>query len=216
MFYNSSFLMLRSVEASPLLTGLLAYYKLDSNSNDSAGSSNGVDTGITYSAGKINNGASSSSAGRITITSTALDLDNMTVSAWVNLSSHNYWFIATRVVGNGGSQNDYEIRTNPGGGLEWAALGTGSGFLGLSAWHHIVAGRTAGSAKLYIDGTLRASGSVGTGGYLPSQPTLIGSRDDNYTGLGFQVDEVGFWNRELTGSEVALLYNGGAGLSHPF
>ena len=29
------------------------------------------------------------------------------------------------------------------------------------------------------------------------------------------IDEVGFWNRELTSSEVTDLYNSGAGLAYP-
>ena len=91
-------------------------------------------------------------------------------------------------------------------------------FLGLGVWHHIAVMRSAvGGGTIYTDGVLRASGVCGfPSGPLPSQPTLLGSRDDNYTGMGFQMDEVGFWNRELTAGEVTSLYNAGAGIQYPF
>jgi len=58
-YYNLINSMNKGVAVSTLLTDLIAYYKLDSNSNDStANAHNATDTSISYVAGKIGNSAS--------------------------------------------------------------------------------------------------------------------------------------------------------------
>ena len=58
-----------------LRDNIVAYYKLDGNSNDSVGTNNGTDTAITYSVanGKINQGAGyNGSTSKITISNTSV------------------------------------------------------------------------------------------------------------------------------------------------
>ena len=72
---------------------LLAYWKLDGNSNAATSSFNGSDTSITYSSGNgiINQGAGfNGSSSKITLGTGSLSINHSsgdyTVSAWIKLS----------------------------------------------------------------------------------------------------------------------------------
>lgn len=77
-----------------------------------------------------------------------------------------------------------------------------------------------GPANIYINGVLAAnlpdSGSQDlTAGSAQDGLTIGGRALNGYTALECHdgwIDEVGFWTRAITGSEVGLLYNGGMGL----
>ncbi len=66
-----------------------------------------------------------------------------------------------------------------------------------------------GGAAFTYPGTFVASTGDFTIGSLPVGPSPNGYMNGN-------IDEVGFWNRWLSNSEILLLYNSGAGLSYPF
>jgi hypothetical protein len=83
-------------------------------------------------------------------------------------------------------------------------------------WHHIVVTYNSDSHKVttYLDGN-----------YVTEDTSkVLNITDGNgfYIGVGSQgpymglIDEVGLWSRALTGEEVGILYNGGAGLQYPF
>ncbi len=74
--------------------------------------------------------------------------------------------------------------------------------------------------KLYINGNLEVErtmpSGIGAGALTRSCPYAIGNRPLGYNwGYPFsgKIDELGFWNRTLSGNEVSLLYNSGEGLS---
>lgn len=88
-------------------------------------------------------------------------------------------------------------------------------------WRHVVQTWTSatGATKLYVDGALVADQPLAPGTSIPGggcivlgqeQDTLCGGFDASQAFDG-QLDEVGLWNRVLTATEVAALYNGGAG-----
>ena len=157
-----------------LTTNIVAYYKLDGNSNDAVGSNNGTDTAITYSAGngKIVQGAgfngttSQIIGGAISISSAA---------------SFSYWFKTTQTTPNyvfqynagaaGNNQNpQIEIGGINGGGTVFfsvkdsnAVTGQVSSNSGLNDgnWHFIVCilnGISTGATiQMYVDGISQAS-----------------------------------------------------------
>jgi hypothetical protein len=47
---------------------------------------------------------------------------------------------------------------------------------------------------------------------------VIGARrtSDNQAPFDGLIDEVGIWSRVLTAAEIAILYNGGSGITFPF
>lgn len=73
-------------------------------------------------------------------------------------------------------------------------------------WHHVVMtyNATAKTMKLYQDGALVSTNSLGAATpVFSTRPLGIGC-SDNYAGNGFagSIDEVYVWNRELTASEI--------------
>lgn len=84
-----------------------------------------------------------------------------------------------------------------------------------SAFHHVVVTYDGTNAKFYIDGA--ASGSPTLSAFSSSTNSLIigynvlGSQDRNVVANTY-LDEIGFWSRALTSSEITQLYNSGAGL----
>ncbi|MFC1715684.1 LamG domain-containing protein [Candidatus Poribacteria bacterium] len=100
-------------------------------------------------------------------------------------------------------------------------------------WQHVVIAvthDTDGDAKLepnditvYLNGTSISLTTVTDGDderLLATPPlpnrTIIGEWYDGWYSWGGFLDEVAFWNRTLTATEVAYLYNSGNGLAYPF
>lgn len=216
-------------------TGLVSYYKCDEasgNAADSVGSNTLTNVGtVTYSAGKINNGANFTSGKYLTINSnTSLQLvGDMTISCWAYYTSGGSGGPMVTKSNGSASNVNYEFEfvwqslnsgTNQ---LDWASSNTSNFYLNhsttiptLSAntWYHMVAVRSSGNITFYVNGTSYA----GTGWHGASSnigastiPFQVGQRYDNYNFPG-SLDEVGIWSRAITSAEVTQLYNGGAGL----
>lgn len=83
----------------------------------------------------------------------------------------------------------------------------------VGAWTHAVGVVSNGHGALYINGVEVASCTACFDGAATAPaPLRIGRAPDGWGGLVGAVDEVAFFNRALTGSEVADLYNYGLGL----
>jgi hypothetical protein len=227
-----------------LTTNLVAYWKLDGNSNDAVGSKNGSDTSITYGSGNgiIGQGAgfSSASSSKITFGNGGLGAlvsgaGQVTASLWFKASSRptagNRKVFSSIVVttNNQGmlfglkDTNTVEVGGRSNGSDAFQSVtytdGTGTG-----SWVHVVGIWDFGSAKVYLyyNGSLVVNGtavtwSQGSFGYAgnSSIPDAFGEQNSSSFYDG-ALDEVGLWTRALTGSEVTQLYNGGAGLQYPF
>ena len=96
-----------------------------------------------------------------------------------------------------------------------------------NSWNHVVITRKLSTGtKMYINGTLVASNSnvqnpnyhatmtpsIGAVNYGPTYGNLV----QYYMSDGSKSDEVNFWNKELTATEVTELYNAGAGKFYPY
>jgi len=216
-----------------LTDNIVAYWKLDGNSSDSVGSYNGTDTGISYSTsyGKINQGASYTTASSSRISTTYTTTQNQSWSFWIKTSTQQLQGIMGSV-----STANYDDRVcwMDSTGKIRATTSTINGHVPVVSptsladgnWHHIVllfSGTSTINTKLYIDGTL-ANQSTYTG------PYAAGNRDfsigfargyninNNWTAYYYNgyIDEVGIWNRLITETEITQLYNSGAGFQYPF
>jgi hypothetical protein len=89
--------------------------------------------------------------------------------------------------------------------------------LSIGTWNHIVGtiSSSTTTCRYYVNGTLISEDPyTNLGGFSEIQ---LGAYDARFlTTFNGQLDEVGVWNRALTGSEVTELYNGGIGLTYPF
>jgi Concanavalin A-like lectin/glucanases superfamily len=95
--------------------------------------------------------------------------------------------------------------------------------LEVATFHHICGSWDGVNLKLFLNGNHVASSVATTlvpsserlGTAIGGQPLPVNVSRPNSSVDGI-VDEVGFWARVLSASEISQLYNGGAGRSYPF
>jgi hypothetical protein len=210
-----------------LVDNIVSYYKLDGNSNDSVGSNNGSDTGITYNAsnGKINNGAGfDGSSSRIALgTFTGLGNTNRSFSLWANATTISAGHRRAITFPADDSATDTPVFV--------ADFTTASGNIGFggnpydgyitysfntSTWYHVAATITGSTITVYVNGVSVGS-ATNSGGVSTNPIGYIGRYNGNF-GQYFSgaVDEVGIWSRALTAGEIWTLYNRGNGIQYPF
>lgn len=207
---------------SPLIstTSLSAYYKLNSSLASTVGPTPlTAPNGVTYGTGKFGNAAIFN--GTTTYLNYGINsafggsANNISVMLWVNQNSYiqtcdiiNY---ATASFGwrlylydQGLSTSDLSIRIG-------ASTVTATNVLPKNTWTHIgfTYDNTAGGLKLYVNGSLVASGgSAGLGTNNPNLGLRIGIKFNNVAPLQYfigSMDEINIWQRALTAAEVATL-----------
>jgi hypothetical protein len=221
-----------------LTTNLVSYWKLDETSGSSAADAVGGNSGTLKSNtsfttnGKINGGVTltTSNPNGIDVgTPASLDLTQypLSISAWIKTTAVSPIFVSSTHTASTYYRYDLSLGRNVNGkpdityvnssGTEYTLNGPNT--VNDGAWHHIVGTISAtGAMKLYVDGSLVASGLTATGTLLTGKKFTLGDNWplDGSSSLNGTLDEVGVWSRELTATEVTTLYNGGAGLQYPF
>lgn len=219
------------VGASPLLTNLVSYWKMDEVSDgsgavsrlDSHGTNHLTDVNTTPSdPGKINLGAHMAIA----------NSEYVSIANFPSLGNVPFtfagWFYADAAVGNQSvlgmssagvwlrkeSDTSCTLRMYDGSDHE-----TFVNCLGAGNWNFFVLWYDPDADLQWIqinNGT--PVSTANTGGVIESgtRSLYFGAHIGPGFFFGGLVDEVGFWNRILTEDERTSLYNGGAGLSYPF
>jgi hypothetical protein len=231
--------------ASPLVTGLLAYWNLNNNGSggvslvDSSGNSNTLtnNNNVQLGAGIIGGGGFFDGSSHLSVYSVTLEgRTTITSSCWIKyLNSNNEGALSIYLTG-GASIDGTNTASLALGSVEnfglFLSINTTNGYYqsptdydyGDGAWHLAVLtyNSSASEAKLYVDGvlieTLFATGAIATAN------TYFGIGSCEYVqdvGPPFyplygNMDEIGLWNRALTANEVLALYNAGSGLTYPF
>lgn len=186
----------------------LAYYKLDSNANDS-----GLGSGY-IGQGAIFNGSSS----KIVTSSKILDnKTNLTISLWIkDLGNANY----SGIIGEGGNsgQAGYVLAAYPdnttlefwrstGNGVSYVFLG-GSYNFGLgNYWTHIAITVTPSEVKYYKNGVNVKTTSITNTSTVSSAYNTNLMYDTQYNRYNSgTLDQVRIYNTTLSASNIALLY----------
>jgi hypothetical protein len=138
--------------------------------------------------------------------------NNITLSAWVNISSTpaNDVYVVDRTNNNSGyslgwNSNRY-IRLRIGNGSSTITT-TGATALALNTWYHITGTvDSSGLARVYLNGALDGTGAISLLTTSSGQNLRIGYRAAVNAITG-SVDEVRVYNRALSGAEVFQLYN---------
>jgi len=217
--------------ASSLLTGLVAYWALEEASGstrlDATGRRNHLSpTGVALAvAGRIGQGLYCGSGSYVSRASTP-DLQGgdsaFTVAGWfypLSLSD------VRPLLGKwGGTACEYFLILNA-GTWQWYVSSTGSdsvhvdgGSATLEAWHCVVAWHDPVTDVIGLqvnNGTpLTTSHSLGV--YAGAASFALGHNPNNIDPADAVPDEIGVWRRLLTSAERSLLFNSGAGRTHPF
>lgn len=189
----------------------------------------------TATTGKINGAQAFGSSTKIDIPDNADEFDwsstgSFTISLWIKTSSagtqvcvaRNRTDVATYedkiarwFIGTSGGVATFELQdNNPNNN----AIATGTASISDNNWHHLVAVRdgSGNKNKIYVDGALDAEVSKVYGNsFVSDVPTpvtvgyiqrLVGFDEYNFVG---SMDEVAIYNKALSASDVAAIYNGG-------
>ncbi len=226
---------------SPLLAGLVAYWRLEEESGDRVDATGGlpateVGGSTPRAAGKVGYGASFIDASTKSLFQDWSETGNpftnsFTVACWV--------FLDSTVAANCSIVTRYSVSLSwrqfalyyrhASGSFAWMTctptlnefVTFGSNVKG--AWH-FVAGvydpslEPNGTLACYLDGTF-------FGPYAKIRPypsvedadgVRIGAAHDGFAAQKGMIDEVGLWNRVLLPAELDALYNGGVGVTYPF
>ncbi len=205
--------------AAPTTAGLVAYYKLDGDGKDAAGSHHGTLTNSpTFVPGKDGQALSVALDQYVNVPYTAdLSLNTFTVAAWINVSDlgGNRGILGTRFNG----EYTFDMKVNA--SLIHGDIGDGSGWvstavdvrasLAVGEWYHLayVFNDAADTAEIYVNGILantivftgarrtplfmKAGESLRIGADYPTEP---------FRGL---IDDVRLYNRPLSMAEIAAL-----------
>ena len=218
----------RSGNAS-FYTNLQVYYPFEGNGADASGNGRnlvlyggaGFGPGL-FGQGLALQGNPNQYAQRPTSDS-ALDFgsNSFTIQLWVDFNTTDEQTLLEKFSGSTGPgwsitafRQDTVTATMEFYGDGVGSLDTPSLPITMGTWHQVVVRREGSSFDLFIDDTLDATmTSSGTVTASPN-PLLIGKRnpqDGRNFPLHGTLDEIAIWNRPLTDSQIAALYNNGLG-----
>jgi hypothetical protein len=206
---------------NPLTTGLVSYWKFDTNANDSVGPNHATNSGAVLTTGKINNCYEFDGTDSAVLAEPSAAGTNLTVGTF------NFW-LKTADAGSGyrgvvlkpDAYGIFLINNNV-GMFDWGAAAERNSGVDVSddTWHMITLlfeSGVANETKIYIDGSLVLTTTITVNTQLDGIVFGAGNNPASvqyYSGL---IDEVGLWNRKITGAEITELYNSGSGIQYPF
>jgi hypothetical protein len=202
-------------------SGLISWWKGENNANDQFGINNGtLMNGATFAQGKVGQAFSFDGINDyVEITGGIGDFgaSSFTVEFWMYSSIQgDNSFILGKNHANGGL--GWDIRLNNQtievvGVNGWGFNITSDASVTPNNWHHIALSSTITDVALYVDGVLKGS-SARSSISTTTNPFRIGyaATDYFYGGTIFsgRIDELGIFNRALSVSEIAAIYNAGS------
>lgn len=199
------------------------------DTTDAVNSLVGVNTSVTYGAGKLGNAAYFGGSAYFTVADNAIlePTNAISIGGWVYISSTSSYQMMCAKGENAGDTRSYEMRAfasttqievqmRAGGGGYILARTTTA--IGTGTWAHVIFTRSGTTNRFYVNGTLEtlATNFTNAGNIDYNTDALwIGQRNG---GLRFngRLDAYGIWPVELTSSEVLEHYNSTAGIEYPF
>ena len=209
---------------TPPVSGLISWWKGNGDANDSYGSNNGtLMNGATFAPGKVGQAFSFDGTNQYVVTpdSPSLDLSSQfTLQAWINPLSVPHDAAIISKVGGAGGNNGYQFGISPSlvpgcqfnaSGEPWSANAVNGGTTPLNVWSHIACTYDNDNLRVYVNGVLVGSSTIGPKNVVNSSSTLRISGDDNdhvyFTG---RIDEPQIYNRALSAAEIAAIYYAGS------
>jgi hypothetical protein len=218
---------------TPAPVSLVAWYEGENNLLDSRGGNNPVQVSnsMVYSTGKVGQAFDvqfASAQNRWDAPDNPnFNQQNLTLEAWIKTGgisqNTDEGFIASKSGTDGASGYEFGIGTPAQGGRLRFALNGGIGGADLfgttsvsdNVFHHVAATYDGSVMKIYIDGVLDAQKIITiTISYPADHPFILYRREyggipspENFLGI---IDELGFYNRALSSSEIQAIFNAGS------
>lgn len=220
-----------------LTTDLVSYYKLDESSGnaaDSVGSNTGTNNNVTYSTGKINNGAVFNGTNAYLSMADSEDWNfgtgDFTISFWYksagNDANYDTWIAQENTASNlwcidmgvGGNKPRF-VSVNSDTTVAEYNITDAQTFTS-GTWYMITVVRNGTSILMYKDASsksLTTTTAISTNA-IPNiaAAMVIGYRPTQGRYIDGMMDEVSIWKRDLSADEITELYNSGSGNQYPF
>jgi hypothetical protein len=200
-------------------SGLVSWWGGDNDTLDMVGTNNGTLQGnATYAAGKVGQAFSFDGSGDYVSIPNDLSLNPtaaITVDAWVFSDNASY---APLIVKKAGSNSGYSLELSTDSskvnfyvyiGSSW--VGSPQANLPKGIWTHVAGVYDGSGVGLYVNGQFIGS-TARTGAITPSASELNIGRDPSDPTRFFKglIDEVEIFNRALSTSKIAAIYNAGS------
>src|ERR1044071_892620 len=209
----------------PALSGLVSWWPAEGNAVDVVGGNSGVlSTNVTFAPGKV--GQSFNFDG-ITASVQVPDAPSlrftsaMTIEAWIyprQSGGGRFREIVSKWEG-GSNQRSYTCNIYPDGRFTFSlAIGGSSsvnnvfsiGTIPTNTWTHVAGIYNGSSLLIYINGQLNNSAPSTNGIFPGTAPLIIGSTLFSGSFFDGLIDEASVYNRALSTSEIAAIYNAGS------
>ncbi len=206
----------------PAASGLVSWWRAEGNANDSADSNNGVlQGGTAFAPGKVGQAFSfdgTSAFVQVADAPTLRFTTAMTIEAWIypHRSGGQYREIVSKWEG-GSNQRSYTCNINPDGRFNCGISIDGINATGApstntiptNAWTHVAAVFDGSSLAVYVNGQFNNSVAQTHSIFPGTAPLIIGSTLVSGSYFDGLIDEPTVYNRALTATEIAAIYNAG-------
>ena len=206
-----------------LTTGLLGYWKMEDATEFYNGYSVTNNGSVTFVSGKVNNASSHTAASQQYLSTTNTGIDtytNFSVAFWLKKPSYAANMV---LLGKAATNKDsFFIQWLSSANMRIQISANGTSFptpvdvsdsLSVDTWYHIVITYQGsnGATNYYRNNTSIGGGTAPTGVHNDTSPLEFGALTEFAEYFTGNLDEIGFWNKILSATEIADLYNGGSG-----
>jgi len=195
--------------------GLVSWWRAEGNGLDQVDGNNGTQAGdASFGPGRVGAGfAFDGNGDAIRVGNpTNLDLQNLTIEAWIKRASSSVVSFGSE--GNGvilsHGANGYVFYMDASGRLAFS-----KGYVDNrvaptaitdTSWHHVAVTKSGTTVVFYIDGVAFPVSTYGSV-FLASANVAIGGHDDLGNSFNGIIDEIAIYNRGLNASEILGIYN---------
>ena len=201
----------------PLPAGLVALWSGEGNAIDSIGGNNGTLTGsATFGPGKVGQGFvfDGNNGSGVTLGNPAsMQLQDFTIEAWIKRGSDtvvSYGSGGNASLFDSGWGGGYLLGLESNGELFFDRLGDvtplSGPFITDTKFHHVALTKAGSEVVFYLDGKAFSAPSYTTTFSFPSSIGFGYQSDTQDQSLLGVMDEIGFFNRALTASEIRAIY----------
>jgi hypothetical protein len=208
-------------------SGMVAWWRGNNDALDMAGTNDGTLVGgAGYGNGMVGEAFSFNGSGAYVTApdSPSLDLaSDYTLAAWIYATTFNSAGgnpIISKIGGAGGN-NGYQLGLvntassttsvwcgfNASGEI-WPSNFLNAGSVSVNTWSYIACSYDNDSLRIYINGALAGAQYVGPKSVVDTSSSLrLGTDDNSWTFHSGMIDEAGIYNKALSASNIAAIYN---------